>query len=62
MIALLDKVVYMTDFCDRSLDHSINLLSFANETIKEEKNAVSIKIKTLMSASSGPVSIKNFVQ
>ena len=32
--ALLDKMVYMTNFCQKSINDAIGLLKFANQTIR----------------------------
>lgn len=58
--ALLDKMVYMTGFCSKSLEQSIDLLRFAKDTIKEEKLVLNHKIQKLMCSNSDPFSCSNF--
>lgn len=59
--ALLDKMVYMTSFCEASINDALSSLKFANQTLNDEKTEMNKKIDQLMKLNKDVASVKSFM-
>ena len=55
-------MVYMTEFCHKSIKDALSSFSFANQTLREEKAAFNEKLSKLMNADADPMSLSHFLK
>ena len=58
--ALLDKMVYMTEFCERSITDALSSLNFASSTLREEKSLFNRNLSNLSKGGAHPINLAHF--
>ena len=60
VLALVDKMVYMTEYCQRNIAEAVNQLKFADQTLKAEKASFNENVERIWKSKPDPLNTVGF--